>query len=185
MLIVLLVLGIGFFVLRVTQMEPRISDFKDAEYLIDGQKIKLENGVSEISIPGSTAKIITTYFGNEVRHDLNDDGREDAVFLLTQTKGGSGTFFYVVSALYMPSGYIGSDAVLLGDRVSPQTTEIDENETAVGSIRKNVIVVNYADRKPGEPMTAPPSIGKSIWLKLDPSTMRFAEVAQNFEGEER
>ena len=120
-----------------------------------------------------------------MRHDLNDDGREDTVFLLTQTKGGSGTFFYVVSALNLPNGFVGSDAVLLGDRIAPQTTEIDEGKTAIGTVRKNVIVVNYADRKPEDPMTTPPSIGKSIWLKLDPSTVRFAEVAKNFEGEER
>jgi heat shock protein HslJ len=36
---------------------------------------------------------------------------------------------------------------------------------------------------PGEPMTALPSVGKSIWLKLDPLTMQFGEVVQGFEGE--
>jgi hypothetical protein len=46
-------------------------------------------------------------------------------------------------------------------------------------------VVNYADRKKGEPMTAQPSVGKSIWIKLDPKLMQFGEVVQNFEGESR
>ena len=50
-------------------------------------------------------------------------------------------------------------------------------------VQKNVIVVNYAERVPGEPFTTQPSIGKSIWLLLDPETMQFGEVAQNFEGE--
>jgi hypothetical protein len=158
-----------------------VSDYKNAEYVIDGQKIKLIDGVSEVpTTPDSATKIVTRYFGNEVRHDLNDDGREDVVFLVTQNTGGSGTFYYVVAALNTADGYVGSDAVLLGDRIAPQTTEINEENRRV-----NVIIVNYADRKVGEPMTVQPNVGKSIWLKLDPITMQFGEVAQNFEGESR
>jgi hypothetical protein len=75
-------------------------DHKNAEYVIDGRSVKLEEGISEvISGPGSASKIITRYFGNEVYKDLNDDGREDIVFLLTQETGGSGIFFYVAAAL--------------------------------------------------------------------------------------
>ena len=160
------------------------SNPENATYIIDGKPITIVDGLSEIdTAPGSATKIITRYFGNEVRHDLNDDGREDVVFLLTQETGGSGVFFYVVAALNTPEGFIGSEALLLGDRIAPQTTHMDEGKTSIGTDRKNVIVVNYAVRRPNEPFTAQPSIGKSIWLKLDPVTMQFAEVAQNFEGE--
>ena len=38
---------------------------------------------------------------------------------------------------------------------------------------------------PGEPMTAQPSVGKSVYLKLDPATMQFGIVEPNFEGESR
>jgi hypothetical protein len=156
-----------------------VADPRNASYMIDGRSIQLVDGVSEIeAVPGSASKIVTRYFGNEVRHDLNDDGREDVVFLITQDTGGTGTFFYVVAALNMPTGYIGSHGLLLGDRIAPQTTELSQNPN-----HKNVIVVNYADRKPGEPFTAAPSMGKSIWLRLDPATMQFGEVVQNFEGE--
>jgi len=48
---------------------------------------------------------------------------------------------------------------------------------------KNILVVNYADRKTGEDFTIAPSVGKSIYLKLDPKTSQFGEVVQNFEGE--
>lgn len=161
-----------------------ISDYKNATYSVGGYKVTLKNGVSEQEpIPGSASKIITRYFGNEVRHDLNDDGREDIAFLLTQETGGSGVFFYVVAALNTPDGYIGSEGLLLGDRIAPQTTHMDEGETVRGTNRQNVIVVNYAVRLPGEPFTTRPSLGKSIWIKLDPVTMQFGEVAQNFEGE--
>jgi len=128
---------------------------------------------------------VTRYFGNEINHDLNDDGLEDVVFLLTQETGGSGTFFYLVAALNTPNGYIGSHAFYLGDRIAPQTTHIDESLTTMGTNRKNVIVVNFAERLPGEPFTTKPSIGKSVWLKLDPDTMQFGVVAQDFEGESR
>jgi hypothetical protein len=99
---------------------------------------------------------------------------------MTFNTGGTGTFFYVVAALNTVNGYVGSQGLLLGDRIAPQTTEMSQNPRHV-----NVIVVNYADRKPGEPMVTEPSVGKSIWIKLDPKIMQFGEVVQNFEGESR
>lgn len=182
-LLILVVFVGGFFALNNyiynEKQTEYADDYKDAEYVIDGKRIKLENGASEInSAPNSATKIITKYFGNEVRNDLDQDGREDIVFILTQETGGSGIFYYVVAALNKGEGYIGSQALLLGDRIAPQTTELSRNPS-----HKNVIVVNYADRAPGEPFTTGPSLGKSIWLKLDPESMQFGEVAQDFEGE--
>jgi heat shock protein HslJ len=179
-----IVVLIGGFLLLTPDTSRRqetvtVADHKNAEYVIDGQRVRLVNGISETAAaPGSTSKIVTQYFGNEVRHDLNGDGREDVVFLVTQRTGGSGTFYYVVAALNMPLGYIGAQGLLLGDRIAPQTTEMSK---AVG--KENIVVVNYADRKPDESFSVAPSVGKSIWLKLDPNTMQFGEVVQNFEGE--
>lgn len=136
------------------------ADFKQAEYLIDGQSTKLVGN--------------TKFFGNELKTDLDGDGRDDVVFLITQSKGGSGTFYYVVAALNTERGYVGSEGLLLGDRIAPQTTEKGKGK---------IVVVNYADRAPTDPFTTPPSVGKSIWLLLDPQSMQFGEVAQNFEGE--
>ncbi len=148
---------------------------KDATYIIGGQKFTLKDGVSKVEqAPGSSSFVITSYFGNEVGADFDSDGREDVAFLLSQNTGGSGTFYYVVAALNKDTGYVGSEAIFLGDRIAPQTTEIKEN---------NIIVVNYAERKPGESFAEVPSVGKSIWLKLDPLTMQFGEVVQDFEGE--
>lgn len=191
--IVVLALAIVFVISKsVPQKEERPSnydltkDHKNISYIIEGQSITLSNGFSETeSAPGSATKTLTTYFGNEIKHDLNNDGREDVVFLLTQERGGSGKFFYVVAALNTPTGFIGSQAFLLGDRIAPQSTNIDEGVTSQGTTRQNVIVVNFATRKPGEPFTAIPTIGKSVWIKLDPTTMQFGEVVQDFEGESR
>jgi hypothetical protein len=131
---------------------------KDATYTIDGRVIKLTNGVFEAeAAPGSASKLVTRYFGNEATADLNGDGTEDIVFLLTHSTGGSGTFFYAVAALKTPTGYTGTNAVLLGDRIAPQSTEYRNGE----------IIVNYADRKPGDAMTTQPSVGVSKYLKVD------------------
>ncbi len=156
-------------------------DYKNAEYIINGQRVKLTNGeaVTEAA-PGSASKIVTRYFGNELKTDLNADGQTDVVLLLTQNTGGTGTFYYVVAALATERGYLGSDGYLLGDRIAPQTTEISPNPR-----HKSVIVVNYADRAVGEPMTTQPSVGKSVFLKIDPSTLQWRIVEANFEGESR
>lgn len=158
---------------------PIASDHKNAEYVIEGEKVKLHDGISETeTAPGSASKTITRYFGNELKTDLNGDGREDVAFLLTQERGGSGTFFYAVAALNTSHGYAGSDGYLLGDRIAPQSTNISLNPR-----HKNVIVFNYADRVLGEPLSARPSLGKSVYLKLNTETMQWGVVLPDFEGE--
>jgi heat shock protein HslJ len=184
--IILLFVGMNFLpfpgavdIGNVTSEVALTSDYRDATYVINGEMVTLKDGLSETTVvPGSASKVITRYFGNEVKLDLNEDGMEDVVFLLTQETGGSGLFYYVVAALNTGAGYVGSEGLLLGDRIAPQTTEVSRNPS-----HKNVVVVNYAIRNPGEPMTTQPSLGKSIWIKLDLKTMQFGEVVQNFEGE--
>ncbi len=162
-----------------TTTEEDASDPKNTTYIIDGKEVTLIDGLSEKSAaPDSASKVTTQYFGNELQTDLNNDGREDIVFLLTQNTGGSGTFFYVVTALNTEEGWVGSQATFIGDRIAPQTTEVSRNPN-----HKNVIVVNYVDRAPDEPMTISPSQAKSLYLKLDPESMQFGEVAADFEGE--
>lgn len=164
---------------RTQPTTPPVSSYKNATYIIDGNAVILQNGVSEIeAAPGSASKITTRYFGNEVFADLNGDGREDIVFLLTQETGGTGVLYYVVAALNTLEGYIGGVGVLLGDRIAPLATEISKDVT-----NKDIIVVNYAERNIGEDFSVPPSLGKALWLKLDSETVQFGEVAQNFEGE--
>lgn len=155
--------------------ETPVSDFRDATYVIDGKSVTLKNGVSEVeAAPGSASKIVTKYFGNEVRHDLDGDGTEDVAFILTQQTGGSGTFYYVVASLNRANGFVGTQGFLLGDRIAPQTTEMGTG---------TIVIVNYADRKAGEDFSVPPSVGKSVWLFLDKDALQFGEVEQDFEGE--
>lgn len=150
-------------------------DHKNIAYAIGGQTVRLVDGVAEVqAAPGSAAKVVARYFGNEARGDLNADGRADVAFLLTLEPGGSGTFFYAVAALDLPGGLVGSQGLLIGDRIAPQSTELRPD---------GVIAVNYADREPDESFASAPSVAKTMLLKLNASTMRLGEVAQDFEGE--
>ncbi len=157
---------------NVSSTNPKTgTDYKNTTYTIDGKKVTLKNGVAESE--SVSAKIITRYFGNEVKGDFNGDGREDVAFILTQEKNDKSILYYVVTALSAGKLYIGSDGFLLGDRIAPQTTVLGKN---------NSIVINYAIRKSGESFDISPSIGKSVRLLLDTKTMQFGEVVQNFEG---
>lgn len=146
---------------------PAASRYHDAAYEVAGKRVQLTNGLSEVeAAPGSAAKIVTRIFGNEATGDLDGDGIADIGFVLTQSGGGSGTFYYAAAALRTAAGWTGTHAVLLGDRIAPQTTEQ----------RAGVLIVNYAERRPGEPMTAQPSIGVSKYLRV--VSGRLVEVDQ-------
>jgi heat shock protein HslJ len=141
--------------LELTDKDPR-----NATYLIDGLAITLVDGVAEVeAAPGSASKQVTRYLGNAVDIDLNGDGAMDSAFLLMQDSGGSGTAYFVVAALNTPDGYVGTNAIFIGDRIAPQSTVIDPNDPTQ-------FIVNYADRKADEPMSAQPSQGISKWFKL-------------------
>ena len=132
-------------------------------FIIEGQPVTLVDGRAETeAAPGAASKVVTQYFGNVATGDLDGDGAPDLAFLLTQSRGGSGTFYYVVVTLVAADGsYQGTNAVLLGDRIAPQTTEIRDGQ----------LIVNYAERKAGEPMTARPSMGVSKYLKVEGTTL--------------
>lgn len=125
-------------------------DYKNLSFQLEDMTINLVDGSAIVeAAPGSSEKISINIFGNEAFGDLNDDGQRDVVFLITQSGAGSGTFFYVVAALQTQNGYQGTNALFLGDRIAPQTTNIENG----------MVAVNFADRNPGEPFTTKPSLG--------------------------
>jgi hypothetical protein len=134
-------------------------DGKNATFTVGGKIFTLINGFFEMApSPSSSSKITTRYFGNEAIGDLNGDGIKDTAFLITQGNGGSGIFYYAVVAIKNKSGYKTTNAFFIGDRIAPQTTEI--NSTA------QELYINYAERKAKEPMTTKPSIGATKVLKV-------------------
>lgn len=137
-------------------IKQNLFDPKNSSFKIDSETINLKNGKYETnSTPNS--KNITTYFGNEAEGDLNDDGLKDIAFLITQNTGGTGLFYYVVVALNTSSGYKTTNAFFVGDRIAPQSTEIKSGE----------LHVNYAERRPGQPMSSQPDQGAVLLLKVN------------------
>jgi hypothetical protein len=131
-------------------------------YNINGTLVTLVDGKSEQSAaPGSAETITTQLFGAPVLGDVNGDGMSDAAVILVQTGAGSGTFYYAAVALATSTssgsgtdGTVGTNAILLGDRIAPDTTQIENG----------IITINYADRKPTDPMSTSPSVGISKYL---------------------
>lgn len=178
-IIVLAVLVAAFYALNSyiyneKQGEGLPQDFKEVTFTITGEPVTLKDGVAEVqTVFGQEAHAVVRYFGNEVSKDLDGDGMDDVAFLISQETDDR-TYFYVVGALKREGGYIGSKAVLLDTNpIAPQTTEKGEGR---------MIIVNYAE-VPED--STQPSMGKSVWLLLDPETLEFGEVVQNFEGESR
>ncbi|OHA18789.1 MAG: hypothetical protein A2664_04760 [Candidatus Taylorbacteria bacterium RIFCSPHIGHO2_01_FULL_46_22b] len=128
---------------------------KNSTYVIDGQSVTLKDGIETHEAALGSASVVTTrLFGEPVLGDVTGDGLLDAVSFLTQERGGSGSFFYAVAAIQSEGGFQGTNAILLGDRITPNTI----------SIQDGLAAVNFADRKPSEPMTAKPSLGVTKYL---------------------
>lgn len=166
LLLIIIIAGAWYLIARSPVAEAPFVDYKNATYTIDGTVVTLVDGKASMEIvPGSASRLEVQFFGNEVRGDFDGDGDEDIAFLITASSGGSGTFYYVVAALKEQFGYRGTNAMLLGDRIAPQVTEY----------RDGAIIVNFADRAADEPMTARPSIGKSLYFRAEGTTLRELE----------
>jgi hypothetical protein len=144
------------------------SPAENATYEIEGRTITLVDGEA-VEAPGSDLGGQGTYryLGDEAIGDLNGDGRDDRAVILAFDPSGTGVFYYAAAVIAAPDGYghAGTNGMLLGDRVAPQSLAIDDG----------VVTVGYADRLPGEPMTAAPTAGKSLRLRL--ADGRLVEIA--------
>jgi len=166
-LIIIIVVALLIFILTNkkptnNQTSTKVDNFLNASYEIDGQNFTLQNGTAEKQIAADSAsKIVIKYFGNEVKGDFDANGKEDIAFLLTEDTGGSGVFYYIVAALDFDGSYQGTNAILLGDRIAPQTTEFSDGK----------IIVNYAERMPEEVMTDTPSVGVSRYFEIENSKL--------------
>lgn len=157
----------GYLFLNGKSARPEPAfDPLNAAYTIEGQSVKLTGGkASTEAAPGSAAKVTTQVFGEPILGDLNNDGRADAAVMLAQDTGGSGTFYYVAAALGTAAGTMGTNALLLGDRIAPQTLEIKGGQ----------MIANYAERRPNEPMTTSPSIGVSKYFVVQNGVLTAAQ----------
>ena len=158
----------------VTLPQAKTADVKNISYIVDGTPVLLVDGIAERELaPGALTREKIAVFGEPTEVDLDGDGDNDAVTYLTRDGGGSGTFFYVVAAVNDGGSYTGTNAMFLGDRIAPQNIVVQEERA----------VANFAVRKVDEPYTTAPSVGKSLWIHLDPKTHTIGEFVKDFEGE--
>ena len=146
---------------------PTVAAFDplNATYVVNDSSIVLMDGRAQApAAPGSAEQTVTKIFGQPAAGDLNGDGTADAALIITQNSGGSGTFYYVAAAINTASGTAGTNAMLLGDRIAPQNIAIQNGQ----------IVVNYADRNPGEPMTTAPSVAVTKYFLVNGVTLEAA-----------
>ncbi len=145
---------------------PRVSTpaldplgYRFATYTIENIPVTLHDGVSIQPMLHSESMMTTRYFGNPATLDVNADGIMDHVFVMTQDQGGSGTFYYAALALGTPSGWQGTTAYFLGDRIAPQSTTSEGPE----------VLFHVAVRAEGEPFSVPPHIGVTHRMRYDPT----------------
>jgi hypothetical protein len=147
-------------------IEPAsILNYKNGTYNIDGQKITLKDGY----FSSAETKDVVRFFGNEISGDFNNDGVLDEVFLLTKDSQGSGVFYYVSAMVSSGKKFVGTNALLLGDRIAPQTTEFSDGK----------IIVNFADRLPEQSFTSPPSNGISKYFVIEGTELKVAPSKLN------
>lgn len=160
LLVIIIILGALIFLYFSSQKSGEVRpgevtgekfqpDPSNATFNFDDSSITLSNGKYEDSESESAEEI--NILEEKATGDLNADGKEDTVLLLVRNGGGSGVFIYAAAYISGPISYKGSNAVFLGDRISPQSI----------SISNGVATIKYLDREEGEPFAAEPTIPAS------------------------
>ena len=144
-----------------TDRDTGIDPYNHA-YVIEKEKVVLKNGHARKMIPGTTAIIITEVIRRPVHVDLDGDGHKEAVVLLMQHTGGSGTFYYLAAA----SKQAMIDAIYLGDRIKTRPLEV----------AGDMVIVNYLDRESSQPMSSSPLVEKRASFRLSGNALVPAEA---------
>jgi hypothetical protein len=163
--IVILIMAVVVYWIYQGKSKTKVAfDPLNASYSIDGVSFALINGKAEKGIPGSASKIEVSVWGEPALGDLNSEPANDAALILAYSGGGSGVFYYAVAAIRNPQDEkaIGTNGILLGDRIAPQNI----------SIANKIITVNYADRKSTEPFTTQPSVGITRIFSIDGTSLK-------------
>ncbi len=150
------------------------SDPLNTTYTIGNRPVSLVDGRSEEpAAPNSSGKIITQVQNTPLFADIDKDGIDDAVLILTQSTGGSGTFYYVAAAIATPTGYEGTAALLLGDRIKPQRIEVLGYKARI----------HFLTRSSEQSFADDPTLPQRVDVIYVAENQQLAEVAIDFEGE--
>lgn len=126
----------------------------NATYLIDGERVTLSGGLAEQPVaPGSATKAVTKLSNWVAQGDLNGDGQDDLVAVLTHDGGGSGTLYYLAAVQHDGTPVEGA---FLGDRIAVQNLRIVDGR----------VIVDLLTRGAEEPMAATPSIQETRMFEV-------------------
>jgi hypothetical protein len=140
----------------------------NSSYLIDNERIELENGLKEWqAAPGSSSRIKVAIAGDPVYGDLTSNSMVDAALFTIYQGGGSGTFYYIGAALSEKGQYRGLNTILIGDRI----------KSPVAKIQNGLITVSYFDRRPDEAMSAVPTLAETRYFIVKESSLQEIKVA--------
>ncbi|MBP6948657.1 MAG: hypothetical protein KBC41_03470 [Candidatus Pacebacteria bacterium] len=105
---------------------------KNTSYTIEGKEIYLKDGEF------LDTDYAFLYFGKELRLDLDGNTKEDSAFILTASSTSSSeVLYYLVVALSKDGDYRGTNGVLLGENITPISTEF----------KNNAIFVTYTEKE--------------------------------------
>jgi len=136
--------------LVVTIDNPNLAEetLKNAEYQgIYQEPIQLADGTyeGEPFVEGGASRPTVTLIEPYAFGDLNGDGVDDAVALLVESSGGSGSFVYLAAVLNQEGKPENADTLLLGDRAQVQSLTIADGQ----------IYVTMVTHGPDDPMCCP------------------------------
>jgi heat shock protein HslJ len=128
---------------------PALSDLKNGTYRgVYPEAVTLVQGRYEgpAFTEGGASRPTVTFLEDALAYgDVTGDGRADAVVLLAEDSGGSGTFVYLALVAGAAGGPVEGDATLLGDRVQVASLMVEDNRVAVGMVQHG----------PGDPACCP------------------------------
>jgi hypothetical protein len=130
-------------------------------YRVNNHTVVLHHGRARTKIEGTTAVRLTEIGRNPLFVDVNGDGLKDAVTLLIQQSGGSGTFYYLAVALadVQVDASVGTviESYFLGDRIKVVSINLVSGD----------IVVDYLDRAKDQSMSGMPEVRITKKFRLD------------------
>jgi hypothetical protein len=126
-----------------------VLDLRNFSFTLEDEEITLNDGTFVAAVPESSAQETFRLMSVSASGDLNGDGADDVASIVTHDAGGSGTFYYLVAAFANAGRLQGLNAQYLGDRIKVTDVAVDS---------AGVITVEYLDRGPNEPFSAPPDI---------------------------
>jgi len=115
---------------------------------IYGEPVTLTDGTyqGEPFVEGGASRPTVTLIPEPVAYgDLDGDGQDDAVVLLAENSGGSGTFVYLAAMVNQNGQPVNVATTLLGDRVQANSITILNNQ----------MVVDMVQAGPDDPMCCP------------------------------